>query len=1370
MQCTAAGAVDPNGDPVTYVFEWFYYTDDPANAIQSATTTPSLPASETTDGQNWYCEVYAVDSHGAPGVARQSNVVSIGDVPPDAPTQVVVTPIPAGVGQDLICTASGAADPNGDPVTYLYQWYKNGAPADGETNYRLAASLLVVGDTWSCHVQASDGVHVSAETVSNVVNVQNLPPVGPDTAEIAPATPTELDDLVCIANGASDPEGEAVRFAYRWYRNGDATGYDGARLPAAVTAVGETWSCAVTVTDPEGLAAPAVTTESVTILSAAPSTPTVQVTPAGPTVGQTLTCTASGAEDPLGGKITYLFQWYRNDVLEADFTSAEVGPAATRTGDIWKCVVRARNNQGFESAAVTSNEVVVDNNPPSAPTVVIQPQAPRPGVAIECVASGSIDPDGHAVIYAFEWYKDGAAAGIATASVPENTTAAGEVWECRVTVSDAYGASAPVVASAPVTIGNEAPTEPVVTVTPTVPVIGGTLTCTASGATDPNGDTVTYIYRWQNDGGAGVWSDSGDTDPTVGPLARDGWAWRCIVQATDGDLTSSEVVSTPVTVTGHAPTAPAAVRVAPTEPGVTDDLVCTASGSTDADNDTISYVFLWYRNGVPTGLTGTTAVDGDTWTSTLSADFTGDGETWSCAVYARDANDAVSDAVRSNAVTVREPPPPPPNSAQIFPPVPTVNNALRCVVDAPAVDENGNPIAKIFAWSRDGQVQAAYTGPVVPASATALNERWVCEVRTRNAAGALSEPLRSDEIIVGAAGNDAFENDDDRESATEIVSGSFQAHGLDAADPGDWLRFRIDRLSEVHVDVEVLTGQSQPKLRIYRAGEADPFVEQSGAPIRVSGIWRPGVYEARVQSVAREADTWFYGFRLNVNAATALGTDTGAPADYTVNSSLPSRWFYLVLTETTTITLTTNVIAGQADLILTVYDAAGNAAAQSQAGDASLTAALGTGVYTVQLAGENFSTGRALDDVHGTLTLTAAGSVAANHPPRPPLFIQVLPENPKPNSRLMAVANGAVDPDALSQSENGLTPDPAQNVELAYYWYRNGEYVPDWTTREIPGAAVQDGDTWYCTVVAKDGYSAGTDPSQSNTVTVGSLPEWTVSIQALGAATDALAIGLSKQASNDWDSGLDDVAPPADPDDIRVYLLGPDDHPELSKDIRAAGGTHVFWYIRVAKRDAVDLTWDASSVPAGSTLEIAEVDAATWTVLPGTEVNMLLYDGLDLSGAGTDATYRIAFTAGNLQYETIALEKGWNLVSFWLQGEFDDASQVFQGIAQGSVWYYDAGVRAYRAAQTVTPMTGYWVYATVPAELQHIGFPTTDGARTLVRGWDLAGPLADLPVPKSAGIKAVWGWNGAGYESPVLLQRGKGYWFFTTSETTVDLK
>ncbi len=1372
LQCTASGAADPNGDPVTYVFEWFYYTDDPANPTQSATTTSSLPAAETADGQNWYCEVYGVDSHGAAGTRKRSNVVTIGDVAPEAPTQVVVSPVPAGIGQDLVCTAAGATDPNGDPVTYLYQWYKNGNPVVGETDYRLSASLLAVGDNWLCHVQASDGTHISAEAVSNEVNIQNLPPIGPDTAEIAPATPTELDDLACVPSGANDPEGEAVRFTYRWYRNGDATGYDGARLPATATAVGESWFCTVTATDPEGLAAPAVTTDPVTILSAAPSTPSVQVTPSNPTVGQTLTCTAAGAEDPLGGEITYLFQWFRNDVPEAGFTSAEVGPAATHTGDIWKCVVRARNSQGFESAAITSNEVVVNNNPPSAPTVVVQPRAPRPGAAIQCVASGSVDPDGHAVVYTFEWYKDGAAAGIATATVPENTTAAGEVWECRVTAADAYGAAAPVVISTPVTVGNEAPAAPAVTVTPEVPVVGGTLTCNAAGATDPNGDTVTYIYRWQNDAGAGAWSDSGDTGPTVGPLGQDGWAWRCIVQATDGDLTSAEVTSNEVTVTGHAPTVPTVVQVAPAEPGVTNDLVCTASGSTDADSDAVSYVFLWYRNGVPTGLTGTLTVNGNTWTSTLSADFTGDGETWNCAVHARDARNATSDAVRSNSVTIQEPPPPPPNAAQIFPPIPTVNNALRCVVDAPSVDDNGNPIANVFSWSKDGQVQSAYTGPTVPAAATALNERWVCEVRTRNAAGALSDPLRSDEVIIGAAGNDAFENDDERESATEIVSGSFQAHGLDAADPGDWLRFRIDRLSEVRVDVEVLTGQAQPKLSLYRAGEADPFLEQTGAPIRVSGIWRPGVYEARVQAATRGADTWFYGFRLNVSDATALGTDTGAPADYTVNSSLPARWFYLVLTENTTITLTSDIIAGQADLVLSIYDASGNGIAQSQAGGTTLTATLSTGVYFVQLAGENFSTGRALDDVHGTLTLTADDSVPANHAPQAPLFIQVLPENPAPNSRLVAVANGAIDPDAVSQSENGQTPDPAQDVELAYYWYRNGEYVPDWTTREVPGAAVQDGDTWYCTVVARDGYSAGTEPSQSNIVTVGSLPEWTVSIQALGAATDALAIGLSKQATDDWDSGVDDVAPPADPDAAtgRVYLLGPDDHPELSKDVRAAGGTHVFWYLRITNRDAVDLTWDASSVPAGSALEIAEVDAATWTVLPGTEVDMLTNDGLDLAGAGDDATFRIAFAAGNLQYETVALEKGWNLISFWLQGEFDDASQVFQGIAQGSVWYYDAAVHAYRTAQTVTPMTGYWVYAVVPAELQHIGFPTTDGARTLVRGWDLAGPLADIPVPGAAGIQAVWGWNGAAYEAPVLLQRGRAYWFFTTSETTVDLK
>ncbi|MBP1583120.1 MAG: pre-peptidase C-terminal domain-containing protein [Victivallales bacterium] len=120
------------------------------------------------------------------------------------------------------------------------------------------------------------------------------------------------------------------------------------------------------------------------------------------------------------------------------------------------------------------------------------------------------------------------------------------------------------------------------------------------------------------------------------------------------------------------PTAPTSVVLTPSEPSITDKLICTATGSTSEDGteDSIEYLYVWYRNGeiVPF----VTNVEVKPWETRLytlrqaknfaagygpaneiSGEFTKDGDQWYCDVFAYDkVADAYSEAVRSNTVTI----------------------------------------------------------------------------------------------------------------------------------------------------------------------------------------------------------------------------------------------------------------------------------------------------------------------------------------------------------------------------------------------------------------------------------------------------------------------------------------------------------------------------------------------------------------------------------------------------------------------------------------------------------------------------------------------------------------------------------------------
>lgn len=143
---------------------------------------------------------------------------------------------------------------------------------------------------------------------------------------------------------------------------------------------------------------------------------------------------------------------------------------------------------------------------------------------------------------------------------------------------------------------NRAPSAPVtVTVTPSSPDAGEDLTASAAGSVDPDGDAVTYEYQWakSTDGGStyGAWGNDGETLGNVLTSARD--VWKARARATDGTLTSSYTESSAVTVSNTIPTVPTTVEITPSSPNTDDDLVVAASGATDADGDSVSYVYQW---------------------------------------------------------------------------------------------------------------------------------------------------------------------------------------------------------------------------------------------------------------------------------------------------------------------------------------------------------------------------------------------------------------------------------------------------------------------------------------------------------------------------------------------------------------------------------------------------------------------------------------------------------------------------------------------------------------------------------------------------------------------------------------------------------
>jgi hypothetical protein len=111
-----------------------------------------------------------------------------------------------------------STDPDGDPVTYRYQWIKNDQEMAGETKGILNCGKFKKGDLIRVRVISSDGKTDGEVFLSDPVRIMNTPPVLEEVS-IEPNGAYANDDLR-VKNKASDLDGDTIHYSYRWKKNG----------------------------------------------------------------------------------------------------------------------------------------------------------------------------------------------------------------------------------------------------------------------------------------------------------------------------------------------------------------------------------------------------------------------------------------------------------------------------------------------------------------------------------------------------------------------------------------------------------------------------------------------------------------------------------------------------------------------------------------------------------------------------------------------------------------------------------------------------------------------------------------------------------------------------------------------------------------------------------------------------------------------------------------------------------------------------------------------------------------------------------------------------------------------------------------------
>lgn len=186
------------------------------------------------------------------------------NVAPTAPTQVMLNSATPSSTSQLIAFATGSIDDGGADFVYIYQWQVQVASiwTDGPTG-RYLSSTLVRGDHWRCQARARDiGSLKSDWTTSVEAVVADGAPTRPASVTITPASPVDGDALTATVETCTDPDGDPVLYAFKWFRSVDGGVHwfqgptSGPRatstsdpVRASKTAVGEVWCCQAKATD-----------------------------------------------------------------------------------------------------------------------------------------------------------------------------------------------------------------------------------------------------------------------------------------------------------------------------------------------------------------------------------------------------------------------------------------------------------------------------------------------------------------------------------------------------------------------------------------------------------------------------------------------------------------------------------------------------------------------------------------------------------------------------------------------------------------------------------------------------------------------------------------------------------------------------------------------------------------------------------------------------------------------------------------------------------------------------------------------------------------------------------------------------------------
>ena len=483
-------------------------------------------------------------------------------------------------------------------------------------------------------------------------------------------------------------------------------------------------SITVTATDSAGL----TDAEVVGIrINNPPIAPTVTINPDPATTNDALSVSATGASDADGHNVSLAYEWYKNSVLTSN-TGSVLSDTQTSKGDTW--TIRVTPNDGYQDGDYAEASIYIDNTAPSSSVVLSDTEATT-SQTVTCSGT-STDADGDTLTEIYTWENQTTGQSLGSTSsltLSPLSVSPGDSVICIYTVDDGAVSES---SSAILSIINTDPSIDAISVVPTTPYLGDTLTCMGN-VSDADLEATTETYQWENQTTGALLS----TDMTLELDANN---------ASPNDVIACTISLSDTSGGNASDTASVSVgNLAPTIDSLSFDVSSVAIGDTltcvsavsDPEGEIPSVVYAWENK-----TNGTTIGSGASLTLTASMG-TGLDEI-SCTATATDSyGDSDTETV---SIFVDETIPNFDTEASISPNTGlTTSSTLNCT--GVASDPDGTSVTLSYAWSVGTTILGTSSSITLSPSSVQPTDVIQCMITATDAAG--EQATSSSTVMLG---------------------------------------------------------------------------------------------------------------------------------------------------------------------------------------------------------------------------------------------------------------------------------------------------------------------------------------------------------------------------------------------------------------------------------------------------------------------------------------------------------------------------------------------------------------------------------------------------------------------------------------------